>query len=743
MHVFADLQAYICTSSSCPEMLKTFPSRKSWFEHETTYHMTLRQLNCQLCAAVCHDEKSFLDHAVSVHDILFNSAGTKAALLSTATVSVLAPVESLKCPLCSETGFSRHRQYATHLGKHLESISLASLPQDALSDEEDASSSSEAAMTEQSSTHLTRRSHWLPEEDIALAQLERFISSSRPINWVPVAQNMQYLNPGLNREPITVEEEEEELKQLEDQMGKRWTEIARKLGNRSETTKQSRPETSPIDNFSNQKEGPSAELSQTSSLELSGMPTGQDNLELSSQDKLRDVFPDLQPEYHEQSKEVETIQANRRNLVADRLQAAQQDRLPSNMLSSNRREKSPFKQNSPFNPSRPEKVLQTPALQKSSTLISPRELMLDEGDLNEVNTPSSSKLMTPSDWMLSDEVITVPEVSLFGEITKRADQDEVDSGLAGPETRHSQSHNGSNGHMHSHTNSWNDLGQAAPPNHHPHGRHLEQSEAILREALQRDSQLYDTPHRSWGSKNDWTRHEGKQHEQQECWRCGEANSNASGESIPATSHDACKRVFYTKELYSKHLRQAHKFHDNDVIDKMCSKQRIGQKAQVQFWCGFCRQVVPLKQIGLSGISERYNHIDYHFSKERRTIEQWEPLNGRPYEGESALVAQTSPPESCSSGGSEEEAGEGASGDAHAIQSTALQQGSRKRPSSAMVSGNQGPPPKRAHRVRTEMAVCCQCRNVFQRWNGVCIPCNHRLCRNCAGEVVEQTDPDQM
>ena len=232
----------------------------------------------------------------------------------------------------------------------------------------------------------------------------------------------------------------------------------------------------------------------------------------------------------------------------------------SGMLSSNRREKSPFKQNSPFNPSRPEKVLQTPALQKPSTLISPRELMLDEEDLNEVDTPSSSKLMTPSDWMLSEQGIAVPEVPLFGEITKRADQgqlvvpastnsqglnvdqfrlqqqmlqrqqlfgaqnpgqgmnqtflpqqqqqhiqqaqqaqhDEVDSGLAGPETRHSQSHNGSNDHMYSHTNSWNDRGQAAPPNHHPHGRHVEQSEAILREALQRDSQLYDTPHRSWG-----------------------------------------------------------------------------------------------------------------------------------------------------------------------------------------------------------------------------------------------------
>jgi hypothetical protein len=254
----------------------------------------------------------------------------------------------------------------------------------------------------------------------------------------------------------------------------------------------------------------------------------------------------------------------------------------------------------------------------------------------------------------------------------------------------------------------------------------------------------DTCRKPFGSKNDWTRHESKQHEQQECWRCVEANSNESGEHISAPSHDACKRVFYTKELYSKHLRQAHKFQNNDVIDKMCHKQRIGQKAQVQFWCGFCRKVLVLKQIGLAGISERYSHIDYHFSKETRSIEQWEPLNGRPCEGESALAAQqTSPPESCSSGGNEEEAGEGASGDARVIQSKAVQRASRKRPSSMMVSSSQGPAPKRAHRVRTAMAVCCHCGNVFQRWNGVCIGCDHRLCNNCAAEVVEQTDPDQM
>jgi hypothetical protein len=240
--------------------------------------------------------------------------------------------------------------------------------------------------------------------------------------------------------------------------------------------------------------------------------------------------------------------------------------------------------------------------------------------------------------------------------------------------------------------------------------------------------------KAFGSKNDWTRHESKQHEQQECWRCGEADANESGESVPASGADACKRVFYTKDLFSKHLRQTHKFHNSIVINRMCDKQRIGQRYQVQFWCGFCRRVVPLKQIGLPGEAERYSHIDNHFSKEKRDIDQWEPLNGRPSEGESALAAeQTSPTESCSSGSNEEEAGEGAS------ESTAIQRASRKRPSSTMVSGNQGPAPKRAHTARTAMVRCCECTNVFQRWNGGCMDCNHRICRNCPAEVVEHTD----
>jgi hypothetical protein len=76
--------------------------------------------------------------------------------------------------------------------------------------------------------------------------------------------------------------------------------------------------------------------------------------------------------------------------------------------------------------------------------------------------------------------------------TTRRSSHDVAHGL---ETRHSH---GPNGRTHSHTSSWSDRGQAVSANHNPHGRHLEQSEAILREALQRDSQLHDTPNRPWG-----------------------------------------------------------------------------------------------------------------------------------------------------------------------------------------------------------------------------------------------------
>ncbi|KAJ9606165.1 hypothetical protein H2200_009126 [Cladophialophora chaetospira] len=140
LHVFGDLNAYICTSGSCS--LVTFPSRKSWYEHEKTAHLTIRSLQCQLCVKTFENSDDFLRHADSAHGMTLDTVNLKTAALSVATVSRLKQVETLICPLCLEGGWFKHREYSTHLGRHLEEIALAALPP-GNDDEEDADSDME------------------------------------------------------------------------------------------------------------------------------------------------------------------------------------------------------------------------------------------------------------------------------------------------------------------------------------------------------------------------------------------------------------------------------------------------------------------------------------------------------------------------------------------------------------------------------------------------------------------------
>lgn len=88
-----------------------------------------------------------------------------------------------------------------------------------------------------------RRGPWVPEEDNTLIQL---VHEQGPNNWVRISQQMQYrspkqcrerfhqnLKPSLNHTPISVEEGLM-IERMVTEMGKRWAEIARRLGNRSD-----------------------------------------------------------------------------------------------------------------------------------------------------------------------------------------------------------------------------------------------------------------------------------------------------------------------------------------------------------------------------------------------------------------------------------------------------------------------------------------------------------------------------
>lgn len=88
-----------------------------------------------------------------------------------------------------------------------------------------------------------RRGPWVPEEDQLLLQLVR---EQGPNNWVRISQQMHFrspkqcrerfhqnLKPSLNREPISADEGLV-IERMVNEMGKRWAEIARRLGNRSD-----------------------------------------------------------------------------------------------------------------------------------------------------------------------------------------------------------------------------------------------------------------------------------------------------------------------------------------------------------------------------------------------------------------------------------------------------------------------------------------------------------------------------
>ena len=110
------------------------------------------------------------------------------------------------------------------------------------------------------------------------------------------------------------------------------------------------------------------------------------------QQSLHDVFPDQQyantMAYNQAQQNMQRLAVNshRQNMMAERLQAAQQDHLGTISPTSNPRDRSPFRQNSPYSMPAPSQRPQ-PTLQKQRTSISPKELMLDENELEDHATP--------------------------------------------------------------------------------------------------------------------------------------------------------------------------------------------------------------------------------------------------------------------------------------------------------------------------------------------------------------------
>jgi hypothetical protein len=134
---------------------------------------------------------------------------------------------------------------------------------------------------------------------------------------------------------------------------------------------------------------------------------------------------------------------------------------------------------------------------------------------------------------------------------------------------------------------------------------------------------YPKCHKRFGAKSDWKRHENSQHFQLESFRCCLPIASPSASS-PSTPHTRCTGFFQRPELFREHLNKDHRF-PSDRIEDMVRQRRIGKNGQGQFWCGFCGDagdIVKLRERRNAAWDERFDHIDSHFSKDKRGIEEW-------------------------------------------------------------------------------------------------------------------------
>lgn len=121
--------------------------------------------------------------------------------------------------------------------------------------------------------------------------------------------------------------------------------------------------------------------------------------------------------------------------------------------------------------------------------------------------------------------------------------------------------------------------------------------------------------KSFGSKNDWKRHETSQHYQQETWRCDEKINGAT-----------CTKVYFSADIARAHLTKMHKVTDPEAVERKIEARRINANNQSRFWCGFCREIRELTHKGVDGWTERFNHIDNHFMGKgglmKQSITEW-------------------------------------------------------------------------------------------------------------------------
>ena len=112
-------------------------------------------------------------------------------------------------------------------------------------------------------------------------------------------------------------------------------------------------------------------------------------------------------------------------------------------------------------------------------------------------------------------------------------------------------------------------------------------------------------YRVFRSRKTWRRHESGQHFQLETWRCHLPRS--------LLNHRKCAKVFFRAEAFRNHIHEHHKLRKSPNLAMESLKGRIGRNGQGTFWCGFCKEILQLRERAIAAWEERFRHIEGHFT----------------------------------------------------------------------------------------------------------------------------------
>ncbi|RFU25884.1 hypothetical protein B7463_g10453, partial [Scytalidium lignicola] len=188
IHVFADLEAYICTFPGCEFSLATFPTRDLWAAHEFSTHRTAKVWICSNCSLTFPGPDKLADHLQSEHEPATPEADLQLTLLAAERM------RDTECPLCLKNTKGKRRDFVAHVAKHMETTALMALPKDSESDV-DSDSITQVTSDEEVEENSTLESkandnpHYRSDEEYLTTEF-----SSDPMNPANMAPHKKHLD---------------------------------------------------------------------------------------------------------------------------------------------------------------------------------------------------------------------------------------------------------------------------------------------------------------------------------------------------------------------------------------------------------------------------------------------------------------------------------------------------------------------------------------------------------------------